>query len=214
MLNVYLLRHGQTQWNADGNRYCGRTDIPLTEKGITQAALVRTQLEGVTLDAVYASPLARAYHTAQLAGAGRPVVKDARLIEVDFGGWEGKTRAEFIAQNTALWEAWEIDPSNVKAGGSGETARAVVSRVDAFFNDCIRKHDNTNILVVGHNGINRLYLAYKLGMPLKYYRRIVQENSSVTLFSLDVAGEISLKLLNSKAMLGSNSDLYQNKIIL
>jgi broad specificity phosphatase PhoE len=55
-----------------------------------------------------------------------------------------------------------------------------------------------NILVVAHNGVNRLYLAYKLGMPLKYYRRLVQDNSSVTLFSLDEAGEISLMRLNSK----------------
>ncbi len=43
MLNVYLLRHGQTQYNAEGNKYCGRTDIPLTDKGIGQAELVRPQ---------------------------------------------------------------------------------------------------------------------------------------------------------------------------
>ena len=56
MLNIYLLRHGETQWNADGNRYCGRTDIPLTKKGIAQAGLVHDQLKHIDLDAVYCSP--------------------------------------------------------------------------------------------------------------------------------------------------------------
>jgi alpha-ribazole phosphatase/probable phosphoglycerate mutase len=51
--------------------------------------------------------------------------------------------------------------------------------------------------VVGHNGINRLYMAYKLGMELKNYRRIFQENSAITFFELDDAGEITLKKLNA-----------------
>ncbi len=56
MLKVYLLRHGQTAWNADNNRYCGRTDIPLTAKGIAQAEAVREQLQGIAFDGVYSSP--------------------------------------------------------------------------------------------------------------------------------------------------------------
>ncbi len=202
MLNVYLLRHGQTAWNAEGNRYCGRTDIPLTEKGIRQAAFVYRQLENVNLDAVYSSPLERACHTAEIAGGGRPVIKDSRLIEADFGQWEGKTREAFIRENASLWEAWNSDPSSAKAGGTGETATEIVERVEVFFAECLAKHANGTILVVGHNGTNRLYLAYKLGMPLKHYRRIVQENSSVTLFSLNAAGEITLNLLNSRAPQG------------
>ncbi|HYH57032.1 MAG TPA: histidine phosphatase family protein, partial [Anseongella sp.] len=59
MLDVYLLRHGQTRWNAEGNKYCGRTDIPLTSLGIRQASLVRDLLEGLELEKVYASPLER-----------------------------------------------------------------------------------------------------------------------------------------------------------
>ncbi|RYZ25912.1 MAG: histidine phosphatase family protein, partial [Sphingobacteriales bacterium] len=87
MLTVYLLRHGQTAWNADNNRYCGRTDIPLTDKGIAQAKLVSEQLEGLKLDGVYSSPLQRAALTASLA-TNRTVITDDRLIEADFGQWE------------------------------------------------------------------------------------------------------------------------------
>ncbi len=90
------------------------------------------------------------------------------------------------------------DPGSAKAGGNGECGSEVVARVDDFFKEMFARHPSGNVLVVGHNGVNRLFLAHKLGMPLKNYRKIVQENSSVTLFSLDEQGDISLKSLNSK----------------
>ncbi|MEJ7828784.1 MAG: histidine phosphatase family protein, partial [Segetibacter sp.] len=90
MLNIYLLRHGETAWNADGNRYCGRTDLPLTKKGIQQAELVYRHLKDYTFEAVYSSPLQRAYTTAKIACGDKEVIKDDRLIEADFGEWEGK----------------------------------------------------------------------------------------------------------------------------
>lgn len=196
MLKVYLLRHGETTYNADGNRYCGRTDIELTEKGMGQANLANTLLKDMELDAVYASPLKRAQITAAIA-SGQEVVTDERLIEVDFGTWEGKTRAEFIAANAPLWNDWSADPEIAKAGGTGESGKAVVERVDDFFKEVQQKHANGTILVVAHNGVNRLYMAYKLGMPLKNYRQLAQENSSITLFELDEDGEFTLKKLNA-----------------
>lgn len=198
MLNVYFLRHGQTPYNADNNRYCGRTDIPLTEKGTQQAAAIAEQMKGIPLDAVYSSPLERAYRTAQIASGGKDVVKDNRLIEADFGEWEGKTREEFVKENPSLWDAWSDDPATTKAGGTGETAGAIVNRVDDFFSWALERHKGGNIMVVAHNGVNRLYLAYKLGMPLKNYRRLVQENSTVSLFRLDDNGDLTLVHLNSK----------------
>src|SRR3546814_4832923 len=127
MVHVYLLRHGETTYNADGNRYCGRTDAKLTEKGLAQAEHVANALQGIKIDAVYASPLERAYRTAEIACGNRlPVVRDPRIIEQDFGAWEGKTRAEFVAEDPALWEDWEDDPAKAPAGGTGDTDRKSV----------------------------------------------------------------------------------------
>jgi len=198
MLTVYLLRHGETTYNADGNRYCGRTDAELTEKGILQAQRVADTLRGQPIDAVYASPLKRAYLTAEIASGDRlPVVRDPRLIEVDFGAWEGKTREEFMSENPGLWQSWKDSPDDTRAGGSGDTALDVVRRVDDFFAEMKRKHDGQQLLVAAHNGVNRLYLAWKLGMPLKYYRRIVQENSAVTVVRFDDQEGFSLWKLNA-----------------
>lgn len=198
MLNIYLLRHGETSYNADGNRYCGRTDIGLTLKGRQQAEAVRQQLQSISFDAVYSSPLERAYYTACIASGSDQVTKDARLIELDFGLWEGKTREEFIAEDPEIWAGWVLNPELTRAGQTGENAAEVVFRVADFFQEILGKYRHGNVLVVAHNGINRLYLAAQLGMPLANYRRIVQENSAVTLFSLSGEGEFSLKLLNSK----------------
>ncbi|HWB92921.1 MAG TPA: histidine phosphatase family protein [Puia sp.] len=197
MLNVYLLRHGETPYNADGNRYCGRTDIELTAKGLKQAESVYQRLKTVHLDAVYSSPLVRAAKTAALASGWEKVQTDQRLIEVDFGSWEKKTREEFVAEDPQSWAAWDRDPEHARAGNTGETAGEVVKRLDAFFAEMLTKHAAQTILVAGHNGTNRLYMAYKLGMPLRNYRRLFQENSAITLFELDDNGEFTLKKLNA-----------------
>lgn len=197
MITVYLLRHGQTPWNADNNRYCGRTDIPLTEKGLGQAAAVREQLTGIAFDGIYSSPLQRARLTAGIA-TGKEVIIDQRLIEVDFGEWEKKTREEFVAENPSSWNVWAEDPTHVRAGATGETGMEVVQRVDDFFKELHVKHSTGTFLVAAHNGVNRLYMAYKLGMPLKNYRQLVQENSSITQFTLDSENVLTLQFLNSK----------------
>lgn len=197
MLNVYLLRHGQTAWNADGNRYCGRTNLPLTEIGTEQAHAVKQQLQQLSFDAVYASPLQRASQTAAIASQSMAVQTDERLIEVDFGLWEGKSKEAFISEDESLWSAWMNDPATAKAGGTGETGMEVISRVNDFFNSLAQAHPAGKILIVAHNGVNRLYLAHKLGMPLKNYRKLELDNAAVTEFTLDGQGELTLKRLNS-----------------
>ena len=200
MLTFYLLRHGETSWNADNNRYCGRTDIDLTEKGIRQAETVREQLKGVEFDGIFSSPLKRARITAEIA-SGKAVQTDQRLIEADFGSWEYKTREEFVAEAPELWENWNADPTTARAGGTGETGQEIVQRMDDFFNEMMGKYNHGKFLVVAHNGVNRLYMAHKLGMPLKNYRQIVQLNSSLTQFTLDKDGTFTLHFLNSSTAL-------------
>jgi broad specificity phosphatase PhoE len=197
MLYIYLLRHGQTQWNADSNRYCGRSDIPLTSLGVKQAENVREQLKNIEFKYVYSSPLQRAYTTAKIAANDQRIIIDERLIESDFGQWENKTKEEFIAENETLWRQWCEDPMTTKAGGTGETAGEVIRRVEDFFTSLINKHEEGNVLVVAHNGVNRLYLAYKLGMPVRNYRKIFMDNSTVSMFQLDWQGELTLIHLNS-----------------
>ena len=197
MLKVFLLRHGETQYNADGNKYCGLTDISLTDLGFHQAAIVNSQLKGIEFDAVYSSPLTRAKLTAELATETK-VLTDPRLIEMDFGLWEGKTKEQFIPENEQLWNNWLTNPAVTRAGQTGENATQVIQRMDDFFGEMILRHPSGKIVVVAHNGVNRLYLAHKLGMPLANYRRLAIENSCLCEFSLSDDGELTLHKLNSR----------------
>lgn len=194
MLKVYLLRHGETAWNADGNRYCGRTDLSLTDKGVEQANIVRRSLKDHSFDLIYASPLKRAVQTAKIVSGQNDIITDGRLTEVDFGSWEGKTKKQFISENPAFWEDWLKDPTYTQAGGNGEMGSNVIYRVDSFFQS-LSKDGEKNIMIVGHNGINRLYLSYKLGMPLKNYRKFSLANVSIIKFILDETNELQLEAL-------------------
>ncbi|MFD1165908.1 histidine phosphatase family protein [Sphingobacterium daejeonense] len=198
MITICLLRHGETAYNADGNKYCGRTDIPLTEKGISQAERMNTLLQDFTFDQIFCSPLQRAKATAEIAsGTPEKVQVDERLIEVDFGQWEGKRSDDFIAEDPNSWYNWLSDPERFEAGRTGENAKQVIARLDSFYNELLDKYDDQTILVVGHNGVNRLFMAQQLGMPLKNYRKIVQENSALTLITLDKHKGFNLLKLNA-----------------
>jgi len=198
MVTICLLRHGETAYNADGNKYCGRTDIDLTNKGFEQAYRMNELLKDYNFDAIFSSPLQRAKLTAQIA-SGRPddVLTDERLIEVDFGQWEGKRPEEFQSEDPESWENWLTNPENNKAGRTGENVKEVIKRLDSFFNELLKNYNNKTVLIVGHNGVNRFFMASKLGMPLKNYRRIVQENSALTILKLVNIDEILLLKLNS-----------------
>lgn len=198
MVTICLLRHGETAFNADGNKYCGRTDIELTEKGIAQANRMNQLLKDYTFDAIFSSPLYRAKLTAQIvSGRAEDVVTDERLIEVDFGQWEGKRPEEFQTEDPESWNNWLTDPENNRAGRTGETAKEVVERLNSFYAELLEKYTGKTILIVGHNGVNRFFMSSKLGIPLKNYRRIVQENSALTLIKLVNADEIQLLKLNA-----------------
>ncbi len=198
MVTIILLRHGETAYNANGNRYCGRTDIALTGKGVDQAKRMQQLLEGHNFEGVFCSPLIRARQTAEIAsGAVHELQVDNRLIEIDFGQWEGKCSPDFIAEDPQAWENWLQSPEDYAAGRVGETGRQVIDRVKSFYDDILERYDGKTVLIVGHNGINRLFLAYQLGMPLANYRRIVQENSALTLFTLDKVAGFNLLKLNA-----------------
>lgn len=196
MLNVYLLRHGETPWNVDNNRYCGTTDIGLTEKGLAQAYEVKDRMKDIPVTAVYSSPLQRAHITANII-ANREAVADGRLHEVNFGSWEGKTREEFDEHDRRAWEVWIHDPTHSRAGGSGETGQEVVERMTGFFEGLRQQHAEGNVLIVAHNGANRLFACNKLEMPLRNYQRLWWENASITLFTLDERGIIQFRKMNA-----------------
>ena len=123
MTELWLIRHGETEWSAEG-RHTGRTDLPLTEHGRERAAALGKYLAGTKFAAVLCSPMRRARETCEIAGFGAQAVVDDNLCEWDYGVYEGKTTQEIQAEIPG-WSVWK-DPIV-----GGETVEHVGERADA-----------------------------------------------------------------------------------
>lgn len=131
---VYILRHGQTTWNAE-HRFQGRLDSALTPLGREQAAMQNTLLKGCDLSGfqAYCSPQGRAFHTASIALAGLfgSISTDVRLAEIGLGAWEGRRRDE-IATDRIVDESEESTLDLLERAPGGEGFAALHKRCTGF----------------------------------------------------------------------------------
>jgi len=153
---VTLVRHGQTERSAVG-MYSGHLDVPLTETGREQALRTARSLAGAGIDAVVTSPLMRACDTAQAIAdaAGVALTVDERLIEIDYGPFEGLDRDGARARFGAAFESYRADPFGAPVPGMEPLAHAL-DRARAATADALAAHEHPAI--VGHQGILRIVL--------------------------------------------------------
>jgi probable phosphoglycerate mutase len=147
MARILLVRHGQSEWNASG-RWQGQADPPLSELGEEQAVAAARALGMV--DAIYASDLVRAHHTAQLVAEqlGGDVVVAPNLRERSAGEWEGRTRAE-------IDEGWPGFLESGRRPEGYEPDDSVLARVLTALGAIAGAHDG-DVLVVTHGGVVRV----------------------------------------------------------
>lgn len=159
MTSVDFLRHGET---AFANDLLGRSDPPFSGAG---CKAVTRQLAGRTWAAVVASPLARARETAEIAThwSAQDVEVDPDWREMDFGDWEGRSRADLAADDR--FAAFYADPE-ANPPPNGENASAVRARVDAALRRLAARRDDP-VLVVAHGGTIRMALSILVGLPLE-----------------------------------------------
>ena len=177
----YLLRHGETEWNAQ-NRFCGRTDVPLSEAGRRQAKSLAERLKPLPFEALYSSPLKRALETARLISesVGLQPVPDQRLVELDYGRWEGKTLAEIMENDPKTYCAWDADPAHVAPPG-GESGLEAQQRVVSFLDFLAAQHPRGHVLVALHKTVCRLAICHVLGMSAsEYRRRLILNNAALS----------------------------------
>ena len=165
-----LLRHGQTPMSVQ-KRYAGRSDVPLTETGVLQAAAAAKRLESAGIEVIVTSPLLRATRTAQEVAevTGAPVVTDEGFRETDFGAWEGLTFAEVRQRWPAEVTAWLADSAVAPPGG--ESLAEVSVRVTEALRRVLAGRQQQTILIVSHvTPIKTLVAAALLAPPAALYR--------------------------------------------
>lgn len=145
---IYITRHGQTNWNVQ-KKVMGRCDEPLNETGLNQAEETRNNLMDTDIDLIICSPLKRARQTAEIINRDRniPIIYDERIIERDFGEFEGMETKNFDFHG--YWNYYE----NMQFE-SAENIQVFFKRVYDFLEDITEKYKDKNVLLVAHGGIS------------------------------------------------------------
>jgi len=176
-MKLYAARHGQTQWNME-NKVCGRTDQPLTETGHAQAQLLAERAKDLDIDIIISSPMLRARQTAAPTAALHclPVLVDDRLIEQDYGIYEGISRFDegFISNKRHFACRYP----------GGESMMDVAHRVYGLLEEIKEKYAGKNVLLVCHGGVCRVIRTYFEDMTNDEYFHYSEENAAVREYAL------------------------------
>lgn len=173
---VDLMRHGEP---VGGRRYRGQIDDPLSEKGWAQ--MHAAVGEAAPWTRIVASPLLRCRAFAETLADrhGLPLMLDARLMEVGFGAWEGKSAAEIETAVPGTLARFKADPVNARPPGA-EPLDAFHARVAAALDHLLTEHAGQHVLLVGHAGVMRMALAWALAIPLEHAYRIEVATATLT----------------------------------
>ncbi len=196
MLKLYLIRHGETDWNADG-RIQGHSDIDLNARGYEQARRLaaRLQEEGDFV-AIYSSPLKRARRTAELAGSALnlPVISDVRLLERSLGQLEGLTMSEIKERFPEVHRAWHDGGTRPHIPGE-ETREDFVQRTRTFIRDVRAKHSEGRVIAITHGGTINMLLMTSLELDIERPLPFWIDNASINIVQWTERG-VRLHVLN------------------
>ncbi len=172
-MNIYVVRHGQTEWNVL-KKMQGSADIPLNDKGIEQAKKTKNNLENIDIDLIFCSPLMRAKQTEEVINEDRNlnITFDERLRERNYGEFEGTSKSSF--DYNAFW-SYQKNMKYEKA----ENVQDFFKRIYDFLDDITSKEYN-NILIVCHAGVEKAIECYFKGlMPDDEIGPFLPDNASV-----------------------------------
>ena len=213
MTKLILVRHGQSLANAD-RLFAGHSDFDLSDFGKEQANMTARYLYArERIDAIYASDLLRAYHTACPIGEifGLPVIKDTGLREIYAGDWEGLAFDHIAKAFPDAFSLWRNDYCNARPVG-GESTKEVYERIVPHVLELARKHDGETILVSTHATVVRAFTAYATGYSSEESGRVrFSQNASINLFAYD-KGRVSVLRTDVLDHLGELVTLMPQKI--
>ena len=190
-MNVWLIRHGRTEWN-DTGRYQGQTDLPLSNEGA--AELVRADFSPKT---VYVTPLKRTQETARILfpDARQIVIDDLR--EMDFGVFEGRTYIEM--ENDAQYREWVEDKCRGRCPG-GESREEFAARICAAFEKLMDESED-DVVIVAHGG-TQMSVMERFAVPHEpYFSRNAKNGTGYELDASNWRSDRTLELMRRVSFL-------------
>ena len=199
---IFMLRHGETEGNAK-KIYRGRWDLPLNDRGKTQAHRAAEALSNFKVSAILTSPLRRAWETAEAVGVSRKsvdVIEEELLIDIDYGEWTKRPATEIETSQPERHRAWYQTPEDVVFPG-GEGLSDVRKRIESLFSRLGAQGGDENILLVSHRVPIKVALCFSLGLQDSAFWRIDVDTASISAIMLD-GDNIKLAFSNETCHLG------------
>ena len=180
---VYLVRHGEPQF-PDGRRLCiGRTDLPLSERGKRQASGLAAYFSNKNIKSIYHSRLLRSKETAELlAGSEHQLIQVDGLEEIAMGEWEGLTFQEIREKYPEIYEKRGKDIMHITPPGA-ESFTEALSRFSRAVKHILNENDG-DIIIVGHAGVNKVFLCETLGLNYSEIPEIPQPYGCVNILAV------------------------------
>jgi alpha-ribazole phosphatase/probable phosphoglycerate mutase len=180
-----LMRHGEP---VGGRKYRGQLDDPLSENGWAQ--MRQAVGEHCPWQAIVSSPLLRCADFARELAArrGLPLAIDDRLVELGFGGWEGRTADELIAADPEVLIRFRRDPV-AHAPSGAEPLAMFRGRILEAWKALHEQHRGKHVLVIVHAGVIRMMMAHALDIPLQHIFRLQVPSAGITRLRLEGNGD-------------------------
>ncbi len=183
-MDVYILRHGVTEWNKR-KKIQGSADIPLAEEGISLASATGEALKDIPFDLCFTSPLVRARQTAALVLGNRriPVIEDKRIQEINFGELEGTIARD--EEGRLIDERMKLffeDPLDFERPRDGENISDILERTREFWEELTGNAalQDKIILISTHGCAVRALLQNIYHDPGHFWHGSVPPNCSVS----------------------------------
>lgn len=179
-MKIYLIRHGQTDWNIQG-KIQGSHDIPLNETGYRQAQMLAKGMSSRTVKRIFASPLIRAAETAKALGKEKKVdvCFMPKLVEVEFGKWEGLTWAEIKKEYPKEYEQWSLNSAEATPPG-GETQNEIIKRCTEALKEIISLTGGEEDTAIVSHGATLAHLFSYMMRNSPEIESMIVENASIT----------------------------------
>ncbi len=199
---VFLARHGQTKSNVT-LYYMGWSNEDLSEIGYTQVRSLSSRLASLPIASVYSSPLQRTRATATILAKphGLEVETSDDLIEIQLGDWQGLHIDEVKQRWPELWQQSRTDPSEITMP-NGESFQQVTERAIRGFDKIVAANQGKQVIIVSHEIVVKVLVAYALGVSNSIYRRFEINNASLSVIRV-IDGKARLGTLNDTSHLGA-----------
>lgn len=198
MVNILLIRHGETRWNRE-EIFRGQSDIPLNDFGCKQAEMLGNALLkwGLNQPQFITSPLSRAYETASIAAAAfnleNEIITEEAFNDICFGEWEGKTVNEIEENYPEMYRRWKKEPGKVKFPG-GESLDKAAERAEKGIYRLARGDINKTKVIISHRAINKALLCRLLGLTSNSFWKLQQNTACINELAFTGSGFILVKL--------------------